>query len=462
MRHHGFSSFFQFPLLCSTILCNFSFSNFPLFALLFLPTLRILQHIMELPLSISQIAHTSKPTKEQLIPHEANTRTPSESNKKHQFNPPPSFWDNLSKHELTASTLREFDRRTTPRVHLPPSNAHFPDEISLPLFKRFCPHGGPSLAGIAGVSRITIDQLIYISSNGLQYPGPPATPIPKSHSEEPDEIMAYTGPWEQHLNDFGIHYGGHLPSHSPTNLSDIQARLKRRRPSLDNSDDDYPEFLEKNYEANSKSSAMSLMISTFLGNLDIPHEQGILFSNLTGLTDGSIPMPKPVFYDGSHPSSIEYGLREDLAKFIMPSNNPSAAILPTFLMSVSGSEVATIYHRRAAWYYGVFAARGIHRLRCRIPLQKLNNKRAYVLTAFYDPGSLCLSLYATHVVITNDTAAQIKYHTAVCMKIFIQDGEEFRAAIRALRNAREWARDQREELIHLSKGMTMRSFVIIP
>ena len=162
--------------------------------------------------------------------------------------------------------------------------------------------------------------------------------------------MAYTGPWEQHLIDLGIHFDGYDRTQAPPKFSDIHAMLKRRRPSLDNSDDDYQEFLEKIEEVNAKKSAMTLVISTLLGNLDIPYEQNILFSNLTSLTDGSIYVPKLEFYDGSHPSMIEFGLREDLAKFIMPSNDPSAAILPTFLMTVPASAIHADYHVRAAWY----------------------------------------------------------------------------------------------------------------
>lgn len=56
--------------------------------------------------------------------------------------------------------------------------------------------------------------------------------------------MAYTGPWEQHMIDFGIYPHNHIPAQTPTNLSDIRVRLKRRRLSLDNSDDRYPEFLK--------------------------------------------------------------------------------------------------------------------------------------------------------------------------------------------------------------------------
>ena len=190
----------------------------------------------------------------------------------------------------------------------------------------------------------------------MGYPGPPATPIPKSHSEEPDEIMAYTGSWEQKPIKNRIYPNGHPKTQALTNLSEIQAMLNRPRPSLDNSDDDYPEFQKKSEEAKSKSSAMTLVISTLLGNLDIPHEQGILFSNLAYLTDDFQSLPKPDFYDGSHLSTIECGLLKEVKKFIMPSKNPSAAILPTFLVAVAAPSVTVIKLGWAAWHYGVLAA----------------------------------------------------------------------------------------------------------
>lgn len=86
------------------------------------------------------------------IPEAANTNAPSKTNKKRQFELPPSFWDNLSKHVISPSTLREFDRRTTPRVHIISPNANFLADDSLPLINRFCRQGGPSLAAIVGVS----------------------------------------------------------------------------------------------------------------------------------------------------------------------------------------------------------------------------------------------------------------------------------------------------------------------
>lgn len=93
----------------------------------------------------------------------------------------------------------------------------------------------------------------------------------------------------------------------PANLGDIQTRLKRRRPSLVQSrfsDDDFPEFEKNNEKATSKSSALTLVFPTFIGKLDLPHVQNSSFQNIRHLTDGSIPMPRPEFYDGAHASEL--------------------------------------------------------------------------------------------------------------------------------------------------------------
>lgn len=269
---------------------------------------------------------------------EANT--PSILNKKRLFEPPPSFWDNLSKHVLSTSTLREFDRRTTPLVHIVSPNPYFPPDDSLPLIKRFCRRGGPSLAAMVGVCIGMIDRPTNVSSEGLLYPAPPATPINTSHLEEPEatdpeisSTMAYTAAWEQHMIDHSIFPPRYHLTQKPANLGDIQTMLKRRRPSLDQarfSDDGFSKLEKNNEEAKSKSSALTLVFSTFIGKLDIPHVQNSSFQNLRYLTDGSIPMPRPEFYDEAHPLKIGWELQEDLAKLIMPSTNPSVPILPTF------------------------------------------------------------------------------------------------------------------------------------
>lgn len=86
-------------------------------------------------------------------------------------------------------------------------------------------------------------------------------------------------------------------------------------------------------------------------------------------------MLRPEFYDGAPPSKIGWELQEDLAKLIMPSNNPSVPILPNFLITVAVPTISPQYLSRATWYYGVFAASAVHQLRSRIPSQALKARK---------------------------------------------------------------------------------------
>lgn len=82
--------------------------------------------------------------------------------------------------------------------------------------------------------------------------------------------------------------------------------------------------------------------------------------------------------------------RSCLEKFIIPSTNPFIPILPTFLMIVGvTTRTPRILKRKARSYY-VFAAHAIHQLRSYIPSQPLNDKRAYVTTASYEPPVICI------------------------------------------------------------------------
>lgn len=69
---------------------------------------------------------------------------------------PPSFWDTLSKIQLTGGALREFDRRTVQnelqQPIIPVSEGPLPTGPALQRLKRFARHGGPDLAYLRGVS----------------------------------------------------------------------------------------------------------------------------------------------------------------------------------------------------------------------------------------------------------------------------------------------------------------------
>ncbi|KAF2189960.1 hypothetical protein K469DRAFT_452169, partial [Zopfia rhizophila CBS 207.26] len=65
--------------------------------------------------------------------------------------PPPAFWDNLSKIWLTKRALRELDQRNTQAAPSPPRSPHRrarrPPRI-LKDIRLFARHGGPNLSDL--------------------------------------------------------------------------------------------------------------------------------------------------------------------------------------------------------------------------------------------------------------------------------------------------------------------------
>lgn len=82
--------------------------------------------------------------------------------------------------------------------------------------------------------------------------------------------------------------------------------------------------------------------------------------------------------------------RSCLEKFIILSTNPFIPVLPTFLMIVGVTTRTPRILKRKTWSYNVFAAHAIYLLRSYIPSQLLNDKRAYVITASYEPPVICI------------------------------------------------------------------------
>lgn len=136
-------------------------------------------------------------------------------------------------------------------------------------------------------------------------------------------------------------------------------------------------------------------------------------------------MLRPEFYDGAPPSKIGWELQEDLAKLIMPSGNPSVPILPTFMVTVAVPIIRPQYLNRAAWYYGVFAARAVHQLRSHIPSQALKIRKYNVMTADYAPDIALLQLYVTYTVLTDYPAVQSQYHTVLCGRLVLGRRRDF-------------------------------------
>ena len=273
-------------------------------------------------------------------------------------------------------------------------------------------------------------------------------------SSKTKKSSAYDGGFEQHLIDHGIHMNNR--AQKLNNWAEINRRIIQPRPSLSPSrftETAFETFQQTNEEALTENTVMSKAFPIIAGTADIPSQENLLFGNLKHLTDGSITKAKPDCYDGSRPADLNKQIREELGPYIVPSTNTAAPCLPNFFTEGKGPNGNTAVCKRQALYDGALGARGIHELRSYVDPETAYDNNAYTITSTYHGGSGDLTIYSTHPTPSNDPQNPIEYRmTQLNGWKMTGNPEAFRQGASALRNARDWAKEKREELMIAANG----------
>ena len=229
---------------------------------------------------------------------------------------------------------------------------------------------------------------------------------------------------------------------------------------------------------------------------DIPHSGGFAFNNLKALTDGSLQDAFPEYYDGCRPGELNPSVREQLGEYIVPSSDTTVSCLPTFFTEIIGLSGHIRIGERPLRYAGALGARAVHHLRCFIngstpTAPEAFDNNAYVLTALYWNMSGMLCIYAVHPIPPSPSPpppppppppssspssapqnpaaaassspppqnrrADIEYRmTLIDRRSLTISADTFRDGIRAYRNAREWAKEKRDELVAAANAKVER------
>ena len=269
---------------------------------------------------------------------------------------------------------------------------------------------------------------------------------------------AYDVNFEQHLIDHGVYPEGYDDDDSlqePANLEEINHRLAQPRPSLSLSSfsrEAFLEFKRMNRQALTESMVMNKALPIIAGTTNIPSQENLLFGNLKDLTDGSITKTKPDFYNGSRPVELDKHIREELGPYIVPSTNTIAPCLPNFFIEVKGPNGSSAVCQRQALYDGALGARGIHELRSYIDQETLFDNNAYTITSTYHHSGL-LTMYTICPTPSSNPNRDYDFRmTQINSFAMTGNPDTFRQAATVLRNARDWAKERREELITAANG----------
>ncbi|KAL2871757.1 uncharacterized protein BJX67DRAFT_86618 [Aspergillus lucknowensis] len=430
----------------------------------------------------------------------SSKRPHRQSRIKDPFLPEAKFWDNLRSIWLSKYALLELQRRIggpLDQTERPSKSVAdilgrlSPDDLK--RLKRVSRRGGLDLSDLrnypyppGSIQEPSLETPQSASSGAKRLSSPSAESTDMGDpSRRSVRSSAYDPNFQNHLIDNRIHPAGYEDADGrrpepPKNKADIMKRLPQKRRSLlpsRFSDDDFLHFERENNHAATERDIMGSVLpiiegsssrkrrrtGTGTGHDSTGHDStrtqmhercdGLLFANLSQITDVPLGGPRPDRVYGADPGSLNKQVREELNGQIVPSKR-KAPILPNFFLEVKGPEGNELVAKRQACYTGAFGSRGMHALQSYQPQQEekpaaVYDENAYSITSTYHADTGTLSLYANHPREATGRPGSPPEHvmTRLGAWLMTNDAETFRQGAAAYRNARDWAKEQRDRLI---------------
>ncbi len=186
------------------------------------------------------------------------------------------------------------------------------------------------------------------------------------------------------------------------------------------------------------------------GTARIPSAKNLVFGNLEPLTHGNFVDAKPDFYDGARPAQIDLRICEELGSYITPATQGQASALPNFFTEVKGPDGSGAVAKRQACHDGVLGERGVREFMAFgvDDSETVYDNAAHTITSTYHSATGTLQMFAIHQTQPIDPENPPEYYMTQLRSFAMTDtAERFREGAGAFRNARDWAKTQRDELI---------------
>ena len=282
-----------------------------------------------------------------------------------------------------------------------------------------------------------------------------------------------TGPYDRNFQQILIDGGvypegyeypdGHIPSR-PDNWDEIHRRLTKSRASLSPSqctDETFREFVRADTHAPKERQVTASVIPLIEGKVKDPKcvSGGIPFNNLdqlprstlvnSTLIDVSLDKDElvpgnPDLYYGARPEQLDARIRTELSGHIIPSTQHDLPIAPNFFLAGKGPNGSMAVADSQACYDGALGARGMHSLQSYGQDGTVYDKKAYTVSCVYYGG--LLKMYTSHPAIGPGGETEY-YMTPLKAWALKGDPDTFRAGVTAYRNARDWAKEKRDDFI---------------
>jgi hypothetical protein len=286
----------------------------------------------------------------------------------------------------------------------------------------------------------------------------------------PPKMSTHDSAFPQHLIDHGIRECCHIYGDSddesddqhdifmPTNFEEIMNELQIPRDSMLTPKDlkkdfkSYKEFMA--HKTTSESQVMSRRVLGYLTGthgFDISNVAKIPFGKLAPLTDGTLADAVPDFYDGAATEELNSGARKILGQYVVPATGSGRPIAPNFFLEAKGPRGATATAKAKAFYDGALGARAMQYLRSytgrNVELANLvYDNIAYAITSYFDGNTLVM--FTVHLTPPEPPSNRPLYHLNKLLGVYMTGTlQDYWRGVTMFRNARDWARKARDELI---------------
>ncbi|ODH50722.1 hypothetical protein GX48_03230 [Paracoccidioides brasiliensis] len=286
--------------------------------------------------------------------------------------------------------------------------------------------------------------------------GSPSTGADTRDTTKSTSTTPYNRNFQQNLIDHGVYPDGYeypdgrIPA-MPNNWKEINETLARPRPSLSPlkfSDEHFRKFKRADTHASKEQPVTSSVIPIIEGDVDDPKcaGGGYPLGNLAPLTDGTLAQAKPDHFYGARPEQLDRQIRSELSDHIFPATQDDLPMVPNFFLEAKGPDGSLAVATRQACYDGALGARGMHALQSYQQDGSTYDNNAYTLTLTYHGGTL--KLYTTHLIKPEGPGRRPEYiMTQLNTWGMTGNLETFRQGACAYRNARDWAKEKRDEFI---------------
>ena len=266
----------------------------------------------------------------------------------------------------------------------------------------------------------------------------------------------YSRNFQQKLIDNGVYPDeyeypdGRVPP-EPDNLEEINEILIQPRSSLSPSrfsNEKFREFKRADAHVSKENKATKTVIPIIEGKIKDSKcvEGDILFTNLAPLTNDELKAAKPDLYYGARPEQLNRRVRDELSGHIIPSTQEDLPAAPNFFLAAKGPDGSLAVAGRQACYDGALGARGMHSLQLYGQDKPAYDNKAYTITSIYHGGTL--KMYTSHPTQSTSPGGRPEYYmNQLNTWGMTGNAETCRQGTTAYRNARDWAKEQRDEAI---------------